>query len=1060
MSQPDCFEIQTTSLRWMFFIVFTVFCTSETSVERISASEFEFSSQRFTVPDGFSVEVAAGPPLVDRPITFDFDEEGRLYVAESSGSNAPVADQLLLKPHRILRLEDSDGDGVFDSRTLFAEGMMLPEGTMWFRGSLYVAAPPSIWKLTDRDGDGIAEDRIEWFSGKTLTGCANDLHGPYRGPDGWIYWCKGAFAEQTYDLPNRPGWKTRASHIFRSKPDGTLLEPVLTGGMDNPVDLVFTDRGDQILSCTFLEHPAGGLRDGLLHAIYGGVYGKDHSVLDGHPRTGDLMPTLAQLGPAASCGLHAYRSQTFGEEYRGNLFSCAFNLRKVVRHTLVPIGASYTSTDSDFLVCDSSDFHPTDCIEDADGSLLVADTGGWYKLCCPTSQFEKPATLGKIYRIRPAPKSTLKTIHDPRGLKIAWQTQSMHQCASLLGDARPVVMDQAIEMLAAAGEKSLVILEQTINEAQPAARLGALWTLVRIDHDRARTLVRACLDDADPSIRYAAAHGAGLHRDRVALASLTKRLADTDRGVARAAAEAIGRLKDEKACRSLLEAVETHTDRALEHSLRYALIEIANAPAIVPFLDSKSALIQASAMIAIDQIDALSTDTESLLDEKRIGDLCNSSDPLLFNTAWWIASRHPQWADALSHRVRPQLERASTSDRPQSDIIIATLAKLVSNPSIVDALAEVIADRSATPPVRLAALKTMSIARPKQTPLSCLEAIASLLREQIQQHSPDLLLSALQTLASLPLEKEQRQTLVAPIMALVDNQEVSSDAMLAGLSLLAEFRPPLSEAIVQRLLDVLEESSMPLKRSNATSILADSPLPEGTLEMLADRIDTLGPLEITNLLPAITKSGFNTLARAITSLERLDDLSGIRGDALENAVVSLPEELRDRGQALLERAAASTQQQRKRLIQIAASLPPGDRIRGYAVFSGNKSGCTTCHAMAYIGGRFGPDLSRIGQIRSSADLLESIVLPSLSFVRSYESVIVVTSSGKVFNGILRDQTNDAVTLQTGPSTTETLLRESIESIAPSQTSIMPKGYDVLLSPQELSDLIAFLQHAR
>ena len=116
--------------------------------------------------------------------------------------------------------------------------------------------------------------------------------------------------------------------------------------------------------------------------------------------------------------------------------------------------------------------------------------------------------------------------------------------------------------------------------------------------------------------------------------------------------------------------------------------------------------------------------------------------------------------------------------------------------------------------------------------------------------------------------------------------------------------------------------------------------------------------------------------------------------------------------------------------------------------------------MAYIGGRFGPDLSRIGQIRSSADLLESIVLPSLSFVRSYESVIVVTSSGKVFNGILRDQTNDAVTLQTGPSTTETLLRESIESIAPSQTSIMPKGYDVLLSPQELSDLIAFLQHAR
>ena len=96
-----------------------------------------------------------------------------------------------------MRLEDTDGDGRFDKRTVFADKMMFPEGTMWHDGSLYVAAPPSIWKLTDTDGDGVADQRVEWFQGKTLTGCANDLHGPYLGPDGWIYWCKGAFAEQT-----------------------------------------------------------------------------------------------------------------------------------------------------------------------------------------------------------------------------------------------------------------------------------------------------------------------------------------------------------------------------------------------------------------------------------------------------------------------------------------------------------------------------------------------------------------------------------------------------------------------------------------------------------------------------------------------------------------------------------------------------------------------------------------------------------------------------------------------------------------------------------------------
>src|SRR5438094_7385536 len=80
--------------------------------------------------------------------------------------------------------------------------MMFPEGVMWSAGYLYVAVPPSILKLTDSDGDGVADQREEWFQGKTLTGCGNDLHGPYLGPDGWIYWCKGAFARQEYELPS------------------------------------------------------------------------------------------------------------------------------------------------------------------------------------------------------------------------------------------------------------------------------------------------------------------------------------------------------------------------------------------------------------------------------------------------------------------------------------------------------------------------------------------------------------------------------------------------------------------------------------------------------------------------------------------------------------------------------------------------------------------------------------------------------------------------------------------------------------------------------------------
>src|SRR4051794_14456502 len=86
--------------------------------------QVRLNGHTFTLPAGFEVELAAGPPLVPRPIVADFDEQGRLYVADSSGSNEKVEQQLLTRPHRIVRLEDTDGDGRFDRSTIFADRMM------------------------------------------------------------------------------------------------------------------------------------------------------------------------------------------------------------------------------------------------------------------------------------------------------------------------------------------------------------------------------------------------------------------------------------------------------------------------------------------------------------------------------------------------------------------------------------------------------------------------------------------------------------------------------------------------------------------------------------------------------------------------------------------------------------------------------------------------------------------------------------------------------------------------------------------------------------------------
>ena len=163
-------------------------------------------------------------------------------------------------------------------------------------------------------------------------------------------------------------------------------------------------------------------------------------------------------------------------------------MRKVTRHVLTPAGATFSCRDEDFLVSSDQDFHPTDVLEDADGSLLVIDTGGWYKLCCPSSQLHKPDILGAIYRVRRkgAPRPS-----DPRGLTLAWSRMTADELARLLDDERPVVRRRAIQNLAEKGADAIAALSDALRSPRSAqCRLNAIWAATRIDVPAARALLR------------------------------------------------------------------------------------------------------------------------------------------------------------------------------------------------------------------------------------------------------------------------------------------------------------------------------------------------------------------------------------------------------------------------------------------------------------------------------------------------------------------------------------------------------------------------------------------
>ena len=1006
------------------------------------ANTVKLNGHTFTLPPGFAIKLVAGPPLVNRPIVADLDEQGRLYVADSSGSNAPVAQQLKERPHRILRLESTKGDGTFDKATVFADRMMFPEGVLWHAGSLYVAAPPSIWKLTDTDGDGVADKREEWLKGKTLTGCANDLHGPYLGPDGWIYWCKGAFAKQTYERPGKKPFVTRAAHVFRCRPDGSGIEPVMTGGMDNPVELVFTPGGERIFTTTFFQHPGGGKRDGLVHAIYGGVYGKDHGVIYDHPWTSPhLMPVLTHLGPAAPCGLARYESRVFGPDYQDNLFATCFNMQKVTRHVLEPSGATFKTRDSDFLISDNRDFHPTDVLEDADGSLLVIDTGGWYKLCCPTSQLHKPDVLGGIYRIR---RKGAARINDPRGLKLPWTKMAPAELARLLNDPRPAVRRRAVQALGAKGVAAVPALTELLRTSPSAeARRNAVWAATRIDGTAARAAVRRALADKDEVVRQTAAHSVSVWRDRGAVDALLGLLKGSAAANRRAAAEALGRLGDGAAVRALLEAAGKPTDRALEHSLTYALIEIADPKATAAGLRSSNPLTRRAALVALDQM------ANGGLKPEVVAAELSSKQAVLRETASWIVGRHPEWGSALAGYLRGRLAAANLTAAEREELA-SQLARFARTRAVQELLGERLSEATAARQTCEVALRAMARSGLKEVPVSWVSGLTRALTGKDRE----LVREAVNALRAVRPTKE----LVGALLRVGNDDKAEVKVRLGALAAvpggLSGVKPPLFAF----LLTELDGDKPVATRSLAADVLAAAKLTPRQLIALAGVLKAVGPMELGRLLEAFAKSSDDNVGNSlVAALKKAPALSSLRAETLRPRLVKFGAGVRRQAEALYTRLDENAAEQKAQLEKMLSSLKGGDVRRGQAIFNSPKAACVTCHAIGYLGGKLGPDLTRIGRIRTERDLLESIIFPSASLVRSYEPVAITTKKGKLYNGLVRRDAPDEVVLAWGADQEARIARDDIEDMRPSKVSIMPAGLDKQLTPRELADLVAFLK---
>ncbi len=385
------------------------------------------------------------------------------------------------------------------------------------------------------------------------------------------------------------------------------------------------------------------------------------------------MPVTTQLGPAAPSGLICLDSDRLIRfpQYAESriLLAALFNMQKLTAHQLVPRGASYQTIDHDLVVADRVDFHPTDVIEDADGSLLLIDTGGWYDLCCPTSRIDQKTAAGGIYRISSV--ATTDTTVD-RNI-VDWASVTSIDLVSLIYDPRPWIRRQAAMMMIQDGSneliKSLAVIVDDTNRPIDD-RLTALWALCRIGTHDAVQVVSAQLRNSESSLVRVACHAISVHRFEEARRSLESLLDQDDPQIRRAAAEALGRVGDSDSRAKLIDALErVEADRHLEHSLLYAMIEISrreSQPILADAADSDTRL--NAALLVLDQLGQ--TDD---LEPARLFVALNSKDAKLRLTAVDLLAKHPEWASVSIDDLRDLWSRVPAE--PEAEHALSRVIK-------------------------------------------------------------------------------------------------------------------------------------------------------------------------------------------------------------------------------------------------------------------------------------------------------------------------------------------------------------------------------------------------
>ena len=999
----------------------------------------EESMKHFVTPVGFEVKLFASEKNFEgKPIAMNWDERGRLWICETFDYPNDLQPQGQGRD-RIRILEDTNGDWVADKFTVFAEKLSIPTAITFYRGGAIVQDGTETIYLKDTDGDDKADLRKVLVTGWNMKDTHGEVSNFQYGLDNWYYAMQGyndsrpALTDGTAVSPFKQGF-------FRFKVAGegdkTAVTEIefLRSTNNNTWGLGLSEEG-LVFGSTANGNPSEFMP--IPNRYYEAVRGWSSTVLGGIADSNKFEPfdenKVRQVdhhgGFTAAAGHALYTARNYPKEYWNRAaFVTEATGHLIATFILREDGAGFRSKNSWNLLASNDEWSgPIMAEVGPDGNVWIID---WYNFIIqhnPTpvgfktgkgNAYEselRDKKHGRIYRLVYTGKGVdAASSADPQPSTLNPQPSDDGQM--MAGKSLDLSKADSEQLIAALGQGNFLWRRHAQRLIVEKDRFDGVQNLIEIIKDQAMDEIGL---NAEITHALWTLHGRGVldGENRDALKAVVGALRHPSAGVRRNAVQVLP--KTEASVSALVQSGITR-DKNPRVQLA-AILALADMPA------------SSDAALAVREVLGSKAVEDRLLKEAAIsaaakhdlsfltGVLKNKDAKLAAPPADVLAIVSEHYARGVPAESIGQLLKAITgAEAESSSAIIAGLAKgwPKNKPATLDAATE--------------------------------ESLVALLK-QLPPATRGSLATFATRLGSKKLEAYGVE-ISAGFLALAKDDKQTEAGRIEAAKQLIEFRR-LDPAAAKELLGLISPRTSPVLGSGFIEAVGRSESPEVGASLVA----SLG-----SFTPSMRPAAIRVLlSRADWSEALLDVLDKgivqfgeLSLDQQQSLAAHPNKKLADRAKKILSRKGGLPDPDRQKVLDelMPLTLVTADAVAGKEIF---KKQCAKCHTHSGEGTKIGPDLTGMA-VHPKKELLTHIIDPSRSVEGNYRVFTVALMDGRTMNGLLASESKTAIEIFDAEGKKHAIQRDDIDELIGSRKSLMPEGFEKLVKPDDIANLLEFL----